>query len=243
MTGYGQFCPVAKAMELLDERWTLLVVRELLSGSTHFNELRRGNPRMSPALLSKRLQTLEHAGVVRRDECAGRSSYRLTERGEELRPVVEALGAWGMRWVGELGDRDLDPHLLFWDIRRTVRVDRWPRGRTVLLFILADVPAATARWWLVVNGDDVDVCDADPGHGIDATVESSLRTMVEIWRGDRSWGDAIRTSAVVLSGSGDVTTRVPGWIGAMTLASVPRPGQTAAASAAAPPAVADRRRP
>lgn len=224
MTGYGQFCPVAKAMELLDERWTLLVVRELLLGSARFNELRRGNPRMSPALLSKRLQTLERAGVVRRVAHEGRSSYRLTESGEELRPVVEALGAWGMRWVGELGDRDLDPHLLFWDIRRTVPVDRWPRGRTVVLFVLDDVLAATARWWLVVQGDEVDVCDADPGHEVDATVYSSLRTMVAIWRGDLSWDDAIRASAVVLGGPSHVTARVPEWIGQMTLAAVPRPG-------------------
>lgn len=224
MTGYGQFCPVAKAMELLDERWTMLVVRELLAGSTRFNELRRGNPRMSPALLSKRLQTLERAGVVRRVEHEGRSSYRLTESGEELRPIVEALGAWGMRWVGELGDRDLDPHLLFWDIRRTVPLDRWPRGRTVLHFVLDDVPAATARWWLVVQGDEVDVCDSDPGHEVDATLHCSLRTMVEIWRGDLSWKDAIRASAVVLDGPSHVTARVPEWIGAMTLAAVPRPG-------------------
>lgn len=120
MAGYGQFCPVAKAMDVLDERWTLLVVRELLVGSTHFNELRRGNPRMSPALLAKRLRTLERAGVVRRDEVGGRPTYRLTAAGEELRPVVESLGAWGARWVADLGDEDLDPHLLFWDVRRTV---------------------------------------------------------------------------------------------------------------------------
>lgn len=227
MTGYGQFCPVAKAMELLDERWTLLVVRELLSGSTHFNELRRGNPRISPALLSKRLQTLERAGVVCRTVHEGRSGYQLTGSGEELRPVIEALGAWGMRWVGELGDRDLDPHLLFWDIRRTVPAEHWPRGRTVLLFVLDDVPARAARWWLVAQGGGLDVCDADPGYEVDATVRSSLRTMVEIWRGDRSWQDAIRGSAVVLDGSVEVTSRIPGWIGGMTLAAVPRPGATA----------------
>ena len=128
MSSYGQFCPVAKAMEVLDERWTLLVVRELLAGSTHFNELRRGNPKMSPALLSKRLRSLERAGVVRRDVEDGRTSYHLTDCGLELRPVVEGLGAWGIRWIGELGEDDLDPHLLLWDIRRTVPVDRWPRA-------------------------------------------------------------------------------------------------------------------
>ena len=124
MSSYGQFCPVAKAMEVLDERWTLLVVRELLMGSRHFNELRRGNPKMSPALLSKRLRRLERAGVVRRVLDGGRISYELTESGLELRPLVDALGAWGARWVGELGEEDLDPHLLMFDVRRTIPVAR-----------------------------------------------------------------------------------------------------------------------
>ena len=109
MSTYGQFCPVAKAMELLDERWTLLVVRELLQGSAHFNDLRRGVPRMSPALLSKRLKSLARAGVVQRSEVDGRACYSLTECGKELSGVVDALGAWGVRWVGEIGDDDLDP--------------------------------------------------------------------------------------------------------------------------------------
>ena len=134
MSTYGQFCPIAKAMELLDERWTLLVVRELLRGSVHFNDLRRGLPKMSPALLSKRLKSLTRAGVVERTEIDGRTSYSLTPCGQELAGVVDALGAWGIRWIGELGDDDLDPHLLMWDIRRTISVDAWPRARTVVAF-------------------------------------------------------------------------------------------------------------
>ena len=106
MSSYGQFCPVAKAMEVLDERWTMLVVRELILGSRRFNELRRGNPRMSPALLSKRLRTLEQVGVVRREMVGGHASYTLTQAGQELEPVVRALGAWGTRWIGELGEED-----------------------------------------------------------------------------------------------------------------------------------------
>ena len=117
---YHQFCPVAKAMELLDERWTLLVIRELLAGSTRFNDLRRGVPTMSPTLLSKRLAQLARAGVVARHDDGREVSYELTLAGEELRPVVEALGAWGMRWTGELGDVDLDPKLLLWDLHRNV---------------------------------------------------------------------------------------------------------------------------
>ena len=107
-----QFCPVAKAMELLDERWTLLVIRELVSGGQHFNDLRRGLPRMSPSLLSKRLQQLQRAGVIARRHSGNNVCYTLTQAGSELRPVVEALGSWGTRWIGELGDADLDPKLL-----------------------------------------------------------------------------------------------------------------------------------
>lgn len=224
MTSYGQFCPVAKAMEVLDERWTLLVVRELLAGSTHFNELRRGNPRMSPALLSKRLQTLVRAGVVTRsgDE-TGRSSYRLTRSGEELRPIVEALGAWGVRWISELGVQDLDPHLLMWDIRRTVPVEVWPRGRTVLAFCFDDVSARAARWWLCVNGDEVDVCDYDPGFDVAVTLSGPLRTLVEIWRGDRQWSEALRAGEINLDGPSAARQGVPVWLGQMRLATVPRP--------------------
>lgn len=139
MSTYSQFCPVAKAMELLDERWTLLVVRELLKGSTHFNDLRRGVPKMSPALLSKRLKALSRAGVVERTEVDGRTSYALTACGQELAGVVNELAAWGARWIPEIGDDDLDPHLLMWDIRRTVPVDAWPRARTVVAFRLTGV--------------------------------------------------------------------------------------------------------
>jgi DNA-binding HxlR family transcriptional regulator len=223
MSSYGQFCPVAKAMEVLDERWTLLVVREMMAGSTHFNELRRGNPKMSPALLSKRLRSLERAGVIRREGTGGRTSYHLTACGLELRPVVEGLGAWGIRWVGQLGEEDLDPHLLMWDMRRTVPVDQWPRTRTVVEFRFTDLPARTASWWLCVTGDDSDVCDYDPGFEVTATVVTTLPEMIAVWRADRSWAEALRSGTVVVDGPADVRRQVPRWLGQMTLAAVPRP--------------------
>ncbi|MFI6431604.1 winged helix-turn-helix transcriptional regulator [Rhodococcus oryzae] len=223
MSEYGQFCPVAKAMELLDERWTMLVVRELLAGSTRFNDLRRGNPKMSPALLSKRLRTLERAGVVRRTVEDGRSSYALTPCGEELGGVVEALGAWGVRWIGELGEEDLDPHLLMWDIRRTVPIDRWPRGRTVVAFEFDDVAARAGRWWLCVTGDEADVCDYDPGFEVTVTLATGLRTLIEVWRGDRSWEQALTSGLVTISGPSSAAREVPAWLGQMNLAATVRP--------------------
>jgi DNA-binding HxlR family transcriptional regulator len=223
MSGYGQFCPVAKAMELLDERWTLLVVRELLLGSTHFNELRRGVPKMSPALLSKRLKALTRAGVVERSEFDGRTSYSLTARGQDLAAVVEALGTWGVRWIGELGDEDLDPHLLMWDMRRTIPTAEWPAARTTLAFRLDGVEARAARWWLVVADGRADVCDVDPGYDVAATVATSLRTLTAVWRGDISWQRALLEGSVAVSGPAEIRRAVPAWIGQGTLAAAPRP--------------------
>lgn len=210
-------------MELLDERWTLLVVRELLSGSEHFNELRRGLTRMSPSLLSRRLQQLVRAGVVERQVEGNDVRYRLTRAGQELRPVVEALGAWGIRWIGELGDEELDPKLLLWDMHRNIDHEAVPSGRTVVQFRFRDVPSDLRDWWLVINEDDTDVCDADPGYDVAVTVAGSLRGMVEVWRGDRTWSSALRTGALEVSGPEDLRRAVPGWFTLSGFASVPRP--------------------
>lgn len=224
MASYGQFCPVAKTMELLDERWTVLVIRELLAGSTHFNELRRGNPKMSPALLSKRLRTLERAGVIDRMVDDGRSRYVLTEAGQELRPAVDALAVWGLRWIGQLGEEDLDPHLLMWDMKRTISLQAWSRRRTVVLMQFDDVAGPVARWWVCANGDELDICDFDPGFEVDATIRTSLRVMTEIWRVDLSWPQALRCEAVELSGPQELRTALPQMIGHMAAAAgVSRP--------------------
>jgi len=223
VSSYGQFCPVAKAMEILDERWTMLVVRELLEGSTHFNELRRGLPKMSPALLSKRLRTLERVGVLRRSGPPGRTTYTLTESGRELSTVVDALGAWGVRWIRELGQEDLDPHLLMWDMRRKIPLELWPRKRTVLALRFDDVPARAARWWLVSAEGEVDVCDVDPGFDAVATVRTTLHTLTRIWRGDLAWDKAMRGGAVEVDGAPEVRRAVPTWLAQSALASVPRP--------------------
>lgn len=223
MSSYGQFCPVAKAMELLDERWTMLVVRELLLGGRHFNDLRRGLPKMSPTLLSKRLQTLTRAGVVQRTEVDGRTSYTLTESGRELNEVVQALSVWGVRWIGELGDNDLDPHLLMWDIHRNVAVADWPRARTVLAFRLSGVPAKASSWWLMVADGKADICDFDPGYDVAAVVSTDLLTLTQIWRGDVSWKRTLVDGSVKIDGPSEVRRAVPRWLGQSSSAAVPRP--------------------
>lgn len=223
MAGYGQFCPVAKAMELLDERWTMLVIRELLCGSRHFNALRRGVPRMSPSLLSARLRTLARAGVVERYEDGKQVVYQLTPAGEQLRPIVEALGQWGLRWVPELGDQDYDPHLLMWDLHRNVDRTAVPPGRTVLLFTFPEVPAEERNWWVVIDADGVDLCRFDPGHPVTATVESDLRTLTRIWRGELTWPVAQRSGALHVHGPTYVARNLPRWLPKQTMTVSPQP--------------------
>jgi DNA-binding HxlR family transcriptional regulator len=223
MSRYGQFCPVAKAMELLDERWTMLVVRELLEGSRTFNTLRRGLPRMSPALLSTRLQTLARAGVIDRHESGPRVTYTLTPAGRELRPIVEAIGRWGIRWIPDLGDEDLDPHLLMWDIHRNVDLAEVPPTKTVVRFTFRDVAGSGRDWWLVIKSDGVDLCDFDPGLPAVGTVDASLRALTRVWRGDEPWKQALRSGELRLHAPVQVRRAIPRWLKLSAFASVPRP--------------------
>lgn len=220
---YHQFCPVAKAMELLDERWTMLVVRELVAGSTRFNELRRGVPRMNPTLLSRRLHQLARAGLVERHVDGTDVRYELTEAGRELQAVVEALGTWGIRWIGNLGDEDLDPKLLLWDMHRRVVLDDLPPGRTVIEFRFSDVTQGARRWWLVLTREGADVCDADPGHDVDLAVSGTLRALTRVWRGDLRWGDAIRSGDIDVEGRPALRRAFPAWFALSAFAVVPRP--------------------
>lgn len=213
-------------MEILDERWTMLVIRELVTGSRRFNELRRGLPKMSPTLLSKRLNQLANAGLLeRRTDDMKEVQYLLTPAGEELRPIVEALGSWSVRWIGNLGNEDLDPKLLLWDMHRNIDHAAVPKDRTVVHFHFPDAPAKSKRWWLVITADDVDVCDIDPGYEVGVDITVSLRRMVEIWRGDLSWSEALRSQTITLEGPGGLCRSLPRWFVPPRFASVPRATQ------------------
>jgi DNA-binding HxlR family transcriptional regulator len=214
--GYGQFCPVAKAAEILAERWTPLVVRELLHGSRRFNDLRRGVPLMSASLLSQRLKELEWAGIVeRREEPHGRSyTYQLTEAGKALQPIINAFGTWGQRFVRSNFDhQDLDPWLLMWDMRRGIRADLLPPGRMLIRFEFPEQPANKRCWWLLKERDDLDLCLQDPGFDVDLTVSADLRTMTRVWMGDLAIADALRTGVLTLKGSSALRLSFPDWIG------------------------------
>jgi DNA-binding HxlR family transcriptional regulator len=216
VTSYGQFCPVAKAAEILAERWTLLVVRELLAGSHRFNELRRGVPLMSPTLLSKRLRELERARIIeRRPLETGRGfEYRLTLAGEELRPVVDLLGAWGDRWINhDIGPEDLDPALLMWDVRRRVDTSELPAEEAVVRFSFRGARSGRRWWWIVVDDGEVDLCVTDPGRDVDLTAWASLKAMTRVWIGHLAIEDALASGELALDGSAELARSLPRWIG------------------------------
>ncbi|MGD8495352.1 MAG: helix-turn-helix domain-containing protein [Gemmatimonadales bacterium] len=226
MSTYGQFCPVALASELLTRRWTPLVVREMLGGSTRFNDLRRGVPKMSPSLLSKRLDELEQAGVIERRSADehDHDEYVLTRAGRELEPVIEAMGIWGTRWItAELPAGDLDVDLLMWDVRRRIDTNRAPDGRTVVRFHYEDQPEDHRDYWLVVDEGEVDLCWRDPGFDVDLTVETTLRMMTRVWRGDVRFGEALRHHRLQLRGPAPLRRSFPEWLGYSVFAGVERP--------------------
>jgi DNA-binding HxlR family transcriptional regulator len=214
MKGYGQFCPVAKAAEIVAERWTPLVLRELFCGSRRFGDLARGVPLMSPSLLTRRLRELEQAGIVSRAHGAqGRSEYQLTAAGRELAPVVEQLGVWGKRWTrAYIEDNDLDAGLLLWDVRRNILLERVPQRRIVVAFEFSGTASGKRRWWLVIEQGEVDLCPLNPGFEADLHVRTALRTLTEIWLGDRALGEAIEEGALELQGQKSLVRDFPKWL-------------------------------
>jgi DNA-binding HxlR family transcriptional regulator len=223
--GYNQFCPVAMAAEVLGARWTLLLLRELIAGSTRFNDLRRGVPRMSPALLSKRLKELEAGGIVTRVPVSGEPgafAYRLTEAGRELKPVIEAIGCWGQRWIDlEASLQKLDPNLLMWDMRRNINPTPMPRQRNTIQIIFTDLPASRKNWWLVVEPDqEVDLCSVEPGFEVDLYLSTDLRTMTEIWMGYTQIRRAKEQGRLHLTGDGQLAAAVDTWMGLSPFARV-----------------------
>lgn len=202
--GYGQFCPIALAAEVLTERWTPLVVRELLCGSVRFNDLQRGVPRMSSSLLARRLKELQYAGIIERKRGASGWEYHLTEAGRELFPVVEKMGLWAQRWLRHniAESANLDPDLLMWDIRRNVAAQAQPKHRRyVAEFQLSGVPTNRRRYWLVFEAGQIDLCYRDPGFDVDLFVQSSLRVLTQVWLGHISIDAAVREDRLRLDGS------------------------------------------
>lgn len=215
MSGYGQFCPIAKATELVGEKWTLLVLRELLLGTTRFNDFQRALSRMSPTLLTKRLRQLEDCGIIIRKKLSSQKGYeyRLTAAGKELSPVIEVLAVWGMRWTrGRLTDDELDVEFLMRELQRRLRTEHLPDGETVICFIFDELKKHKT-WWLLVDGDVVDLCTENPGKDVDLYVNSRVRTIVEVWEGDLDIRTALRNGSIKAHGLRHLIHTMPDWFG------------------------------
>jgi DNA-binding HxlR family transcriptional regulator len=224
---YNQFCPVAMAAEIIGTRWTIILLREFVAGSKRFNELRRGVPRMSPALLSKRLKDLEQAGIVTRKRVAnepGVFEYLLTDSGRELAPVVMAVGSWGHAWIKTKSSLDnLDPNLLMWDIRRNIDPKPMPKRRNVIQIIFKGLPAAQKNWWLIVDPDEgTDLCSVDPGFDVDLYISTDLRTMTEIWMGYTTLAQAKSSERLNVTGSKQLESAMKTWLKLSPFATVER---------------------
>jgi DNA-binding HxlR family transcriptional regulator len=206
------------AAEVLCTRWTVVLLRELIAGSTRFNDLRRGVPRMSPALLSQRLKDLEQAGVVARtaiDGEPGLFEYHLTRAGRELKPLVEGFGVWGQRWIdSKTSLQNLDPRLLMWDMRRNLDPKPMPKKRSTIQFQYPEAPPARRLWWLVVApGTDVDLCSIDPGYDVDLCVSTNLKTMTAIWMGMDTVRRAVQAREMTLLGDKQLASNMQAWLG------------------------------
>ena len=223
--GYKQFCPLAMAAELLCTRWTMVLLRELVAGTTRFNDLRRGVPKMSPTLLSQRLKELELAGIIERRALksqVGVFEYHMTESGEDLRQVVETMGLWGQRWIeARQSLKNLDPSLLMWDMRRNLNPSPLPNRRTVIQFLYPELPLSKRLWWLVVEPHgEVDLCWSDPGFDVDLYVASDLQTMTSIWMGLTTVTK--EHDKVVLTGDRVVAGSMQSWLGLSPFAIEPK---------------------
>lgn len=212
MKGYSQFCPVAKGAEIFSERWTPLIIRELLCGSRRFNDLKRGNPMMSPSLLSQRLKFLEEAGVVEKTIQGDSTDYSLTESGKDLGEVVTHLGLWGLKHArSRLTREDYDPQLLMWDIRRRIDVSGFPNRRVVISFTFRDMPPKRRAYWLVVDGGEVDLCVKYPGFDVDLAFETTSKALADIWMRYSTIKKEVRNKSLVLSGDKDLKNSIDDW--------------------------------
>lgn len=221
MRPYGEFCPISKATDLFGERWTPLVVRELMCGSTRFSEIQAGIPGIPKSLLAKRLKKLRDAEVIVRDtgDSPRKVSYRLTQQGMELGDVIMALGIWGQRWYNRhITEENVEPTLLLWDMHRRLHTSRLPEERVLVQFDLYG--AAETTIWLVLEKSSPSVCDFDPGFGVDLFVKADVLELTRVWMGLRSWKSVLTDESVQLSGPSEYTRNFPDWFQLSIFASV-----------------------
>lgn len=219
--GYGQYCPLALAAELIGQRWTLLVISRVVDGCSRFNEIHRGVPQMSPSLLSKRLSELEDTGILTSRSLVGSKGreYLPTEAGRALQPIIDELAVWGQHWARDMTPENLDPAFLVWSMHLRMNAAAMPAGRTVLEFEFTGAPKNCRRFWLVCDEGSLEMCLKDPGFDIDLTVNSDLRIFIEAWRGFRDLRAEIKTGRVSVHGPRELVRQFPDWLLLSSLAS------------------------
>lgn len=218
----GSLCPAMASADILGDKWTLLLLREMFLGTTRFGRFQKAIPRMSPSILSKRLKTLEAAEIIiRKIAPSGQATeYQLTRSGRELGPIVENMAVWGMRWrKRSIAAQDCDVGGFMWDFHRTLNTDGLPDGETVILVKISDRTDLNA-WWVVANGDAVDLCTEDPGHEVDVYLTATLSNLIALWLGDVSVRDATEDKTVYLDGPRHLTTTAQDWMAQSPLVGV-----------------------
>jgi len=220
---YGQFCPIAKATEIIGEKWTLLIIRELLMGGSRFNELQRGLSLISPTILSRRLDALSEQGLILKKKIPAQKGYEYfpTESCQELLPIIRSLGDWGMRWArSNLTEKDYDVELLMVYLKRSIVPSKLIGKETVIRFKFTDIEKFP-DWWLVVIGKEIDLCVKDPGKDIDIYFTSSVETMADIWMGDNTYKQAIRDGSLKIVGDRILTHNITAWMSNSVFSDLP----------------------
>ncbi len=221
---YNQFCPIAKATEILGERWTILILRELLMGGRRFNTLQRGLGDISPAILTKRLKSLEDCGMVIRRKIPGQKGYEYypTEACEALLPVLMSLGEWGIIWAQHtILDSDFDVEFLLFYLERSIDPAKLKGAETIIKFRFTDLPDQK-DWWLIVESDRTEVCMKDPGKDVNIYFDCSVRTMSEVWNGDRTYREAMSSGDLMMQGDPNLTRNVRAWLRPSAFEAAPR---------------------
>lgn len=209
----GSLCPAVKAADMIGDKWTLLLMRELFMGANRYNAFQRALPRISPTVLSKRLKQMEEDGLLIKKTVAGEKAteYRLTKCGRELAPLINYMSKWGLRWARRrMNEEDLDVGTFMWDFHRSLNTAELPDGETVFSVTFPGLEAHN-KWWLVANGDTVDLCTDDPGKEVDLYISGPLPVLAEIWMGDCEVTAAVKAEDMMLTGASYLIRSASQW--------------------------------
>ncbi len=221
MSGYGQYCPIAKAAEVLGEKWSILILRELCLADQSFNSLRKGMPLVSPTLLSKRLKTLAFHNIIKRIETSDGVFYQMDEAGLELKEMIMQLGIWGQRWVkSDYGKGDIDASLLVWDLHRSINLTYFSDEQKVIQFEFFDAPAKHRFFWLVIKNQSADMCIKNPGYEVDLYIKTFAKDFTEMWMGEVPYKSLSKNNKIKLEGDRVLKNSFTKWLGSSCFAGI-----------------------